>query len=65
MRNIERIALGMAFGVLVGGLAGLLLANQTAREYRQALHDNLGRAKARVRGNRARNEETARSGEEV
>lgn len=65
MMKIERIAWGMTCGVLVGGIVGLLLAPRTAREYRNALHDNLGRVKARVKGNRARNEEAARNDEVV
>jgi gas vesicle protein len=63
MMKIERIAWGMTCGVLVGGIVGLLLAPQPGREYWNALHANLDRVKAGVKGNRARNEETAGSGE--
>lgn len=64
--KIENIALGMAFGALIGGLGGLLLAPQTGRESREVLQDKIDRLKARVqRNDEVRNEEPTRSVEEA
>ena len=66
MMKIENIALGMAFGALIGGLGGLLLAPQTGRESREVLQDKIDRLKARVqRNDEVRNEEPTRSVEEA
>lgn len=47
----EQIAAGMAFGALIGGLSGLLLAPKSGRESREVLQGKISRVKARVRRN--------------
>jgi gas vesicle protein len=45
----EQIVAGLAFGTLIGGLSGLLLAPQTGGKSREVLRDKMNRIKARVR----------------
>jgi gas vesicle protein len=45
----EQIVAGLAFGTLIGGLSGVLLAPQTGRKNREVLRDKMNRIKARVR----------------
>jgi gas vesicle protein len=45
----EQIVAGLAFGTLIGGLSGVLLAPQTGRKNREVLRDKMNRITARVR----------------
>jgi len=50
IRKIERTALTLSFGFILGTLGGLLLAPRTCQESREALQLELECARARMRG---------------
>ena len=50
MNKVEKIALGMAFGTLVGAIGGLLLAPQSGKETREVLQDKIDRVKTGLEG---------------